>query len=149
MTFIHVILELLIINFFCTFVTLKKIIAIVLLSIYLISLTELSQLVKLPVLIEHFSEHKKKDGNLSFWQFLCIHYSQNKMMDADHEKDMKLPFKSHDGCISVIEIAFVSNHFDYQISKPVYDESKSYSMYTEQFLQSAYLSSIWQPPKSC
>ena len=118
-------------------------------SIYLISLTELSQLVKLPVLVEHFSEHKKKDSNLSFWQFLCGHYSQNKMMDDDHEKDMKLPFKSHDGCISVIEIAFLSNLFECQISKPVYDESKSYSMYTEQFLKSAYLSSIWQPPKSC
>jgi hypothetical protein len=128
---------------------LKKYVSIILLSIYLISLTELSQLVKLPLLIEHFSEHKQKDGHMSFWKFLQIHYSQNKLNDADYEKDMKLPFKSHDGCINSIVSESVPTSYYFISSKPVFSHSNSYSSYTEQFLTSAYLTSIWQPPKSC
>ena len=123
--------------------------SIILLSIYLISLTELSQLVKLPLLIEHFSEHKQKDGHMSFWKFLQIHYSQNKLNDADYEKDMKLPFKSYDGCINSIVSESVTTSYYFISSKPVFSHSNSYSSYTEQFLTSAYLTSIWQPPKSC
>lgn len=123
--------------------------SIFILSIYLISITELSQLVKLPLLIEHFSEHKQKDGHMSLWKFLHMHYSQNKLNDADHEKDMKLPFKSHDGCISSIVSESVPSNNYFLVSKPVFSHSNSYSSYTEQFLTSAYLTSIWQPPKSC
>jgi hypothetical protein len=126
---------------------LRKIFVISLLSIYLISITELSQLMKLPVLVEHFIEHKEENNSLSFINFLAMHYSQDGSHDGDQDK--KLPFKSHDGCINTIVVAFVSSHFEYPSSKPVFTESKSYSTYTEQFLQSAYLSTIWQPPKSC
>lgn len=128
---------------------LKKLLSIFLLSFYLISITELSQLVKLPLLIEHFSEHKQKDGHMSLWKFLHIHYSQNKLNDADYEKDMKLPFKSHDGCINSIVSESVITSYYFLSAKPVFSQSNSYSSYTEQFLTSAYLNSIWQPPKSC
>ncbi|MBP6756326.1 MAG: hypothetical protein KA210_09265 [Bacteroidia bacterium] len=128
---------------------LKKFIAISLLSIYLISITELSQLVKLPLLIEHFSEHKQKDGHMSLWKFLSIHYTQNTSHDADYEKDMKLPFKSHDGCINSVVSESVPSSFYFFSTKPVFSQNNAYSNYTEQFLTSAYLSSIWQPPKSC
>lgn len=127
----------------------KKLIAIVLLSIYLISLTELKQLMKLPVLVEHFSEHKAKDTGLSLIDFLSNHYAQDNDHDGDEEREMKLPFKSHDGCINSIVSESVPSSSYYLPSKPVYTESKAYSNYTEQFLTSAYLSSIWQPPKSC
>jgi hypothetical protein len=128
---------------------LKKFLSIFLLSIYLISITELSQLVKLPLLVEHFSEHKQKDGQMSLWKFLHIHYSQNKLNDVDYEKDMKLPFKSHDGCINSIVSESVITSYYFLSAKPVFSHSNSYSSYTEQFLTSAYLTSIWQPPKSC
>jgi hypothetical protein len=128
---------------------LKKFLSIFLLSIYLISITELSQLIKLPLLIEHFSEHKQKDGHMSLWKFLHIHYSQNKLNDVDYEKDMKLPFKSHDGCINSIVSESVITSYYFLYAKPVFSHSNSYSSYTEQFLTSAYLTSIWQPPKSC
>lgn len=127
----------------------KRVFAILFLSIYLISITELIELVKLPALVEHFIEHKEENSQLSFLKFLSMHYSQNDDHDGDKEKDMKLPFKSHDGCINTVSIAFVSGHFEHAILKPVFTESKSYSIHSEQFLQSSYLSSIWQPPKSC
>ena len=128
---------------------LKKLSTIFLLSIYLISLTELSQLVKLPVLVEHFIEHKEKNNNLSLIKFLSDHYAQEDDHDGDEDKEMNLPFKSHDGCINNTVIAFVSNSFVGLNTKIIHSEKNTYSVYTEQFLQSAYLSSIWQPPKSC
>lgn len=39
----------------------KKMFAIFFLSVYLISTTELSQLLKFPILVEHFIEHKEKN----------------------------------------------------------------------------------------
>lgn len=104
---------------------------------------------KLPVLVEHFSEHKAKDSNLSLIDFLSNHYAQDDDHDGDEEQEMKLPFKSHDGCINSIVSESVPSSVYYLPAKPVYSESKSYSNYSEQFLTSAYLSSIWQPPKSC
>lgn len=135
--------------FFCTFIQLKKCIAIFFLSIYLISLTELNQLVKLPVLIEHFIEHKEKDDRLSLLSFLNMHYAQHSSKDADNDKDMKLPFKSHEGCVNSITLAFIPNNFEGFSAKPTFVENKTYSIYYEEFLQSTFLSSIWQPPKFC
>ncbi len=128
---------------------LKKTVAIFILSIYVISITELAQLAKLPILIEHFAEHKQKNKDLSLLDFLYMHYSQSANKDADYDKDMKLPFKSHDGCISVIAFGFIPTTFNCETVKPVFSIEKSYSTYTEEFLTSSYLASIWQPPKSC
>lgn len=127
----------------------KKYIPIFLLSIYLISLTELSQLMKLPMLVEHYLEHKEENKNLSVLGFLYIHYAQKNVKDADYEKDMKLPFKTPNTLLSSLEIAPVLFGSEKFILKPIPSDSKQYSFYSEKHLSSAYLASIWQPPKSC
>ena len=134
---------------FRTFVSVKKYIPIFLLSIYLISLTELSQLMKLPMLVEHYLEHKEENKNLSVLGFLYIHYAQKNVKDADYEKDMKLPFKTPNTLLSSVEIAPVLFGSEKFILKPIPSDSKQYSFYSEKHLSSAYLASIWQPPKSC
>ena len=134
---------------FRIFIPLKKLFGIFLLSAYLISLTELNQLVKLPLLVEHFIQHKEKDNNLSLWAFLDMHYAHGDVKDADYDDDMKLPFKSHEGCISATFVAYTPSTFDELLTKPGYTESKSYLVHSEKFLTSSYLSFIWQPPKSC
>lgn len=115
---------------------------------YLFATTELSQLVKLPVLLEHFVEHKAQDSSIALWGFLCMHYAHGNVKDADHDKDMKLPFKSYDGCSSSNNIAYIPKDFGL-ITKPAYNESTVFNTYTEKILTSAFLSCIWQPPKSC
>lgn len=134
---------------FCTFVFLKKIIVISLLSIYLIPLTGLIQLVKVPVFIEHFISHKDKEANLSFIQFLDIHYFHGDVKDADYDKDMKLPFKSNGEFTNTIEFSYIPNNFHNFSIKTIPAENKSYSIYSEKFLPSSYYSSVWQPPKFC
>ncbi len=127
----------------------KKSILIIVLSFYVFSVTELHQLFKLPQLFTHFIEHKEQNSKTTFSQFLFMHYANGDAKDADDEKDMKLPFKSHDDCFNTVLIAFVPNTVDHFSKKPVYPENKSYSIYTEDFSFSAHLNSIWQPPKSC
>ena len=117
-------------------------------STYLISVTELSQLLKFPLLVEHYVEHKEKDREISLFKFLSMHYANGDVKDKDYEKDQKLPFKSHDGCV-VMSFVFVLMDSHTFFSKPVYSNSNSYSVYAEFFAASAHLSSIWQPPKFC
>jgi hypothetical protein len=126
----------------------KNVTLIFLASIYLISMTEFSQFLKIPLLIEHYAEHKEKDQKLSLLKFLSMHYTNGDVKDADYDKDQKLPFKSHDGCIGMSLVSALTNSHSVSI-RPVYSDYKTYSVYTEIFLSSAYLSSIWQPPKSC
>lgn len=103
----------------------------------------------MPLLVKHFIEHREKDKNLSLWNFLNMHYAGNDAKDADYDEDMKLPFKSHNGCVTSFIIGFLPANNMELIAKPVYGEDKAYSDYVEKFLTPTYLSSIWQPPKSC
>ena len=104
----------------------------------------------MPILIEHFKEHKSKDAQLSIWQFLDMHYAQGEVHDADYDEDMKLPFKTHNGCLAVNSIIFITNGFSCDVSKPLpLSGSSNYLSYDENILPAAYLSSVWQPPKSC
>ena len=119
-----------------------------LLFFYLGSLTELHQLVKIPVLVEHYNEHLQKDKAISFWKFLSMHYAGHDHNDNDTERDHQLPFKSHESCVSpVIAAAFHDNQKTITFQKPV-DELKHYSQLAVQFSTTGALDSIWQPPKA-
>ncbi|MBP1651479.1 MAG: hypothetical protein H6Q26_1636 [Bacteroidetes bacterium] len=51
------------------------------------------QLMKLPVLVMHYIEHRAQDGNLSVVEFLSMHYLGEDVNDGDQERDNQLPFK--------------------------------------------------------
>ena len=112
------------------------------------STTELSQLLKIPLLAEHFIEHKQEDRQLTLWQFLYIHYAMGDVHDADYDKDMKLPFKTHDNCVaSIINVYLPSQKV--VITKPIQFIKNQHYKTQEPFLQSTFLSNIWQPPRIC
>jgi len=52
---------------------------------------------KTPQLINHFIQHHQLNTNLSFVDFLEMHYFGHDLNDNDDEEDMKLPFKKVDG----------------------------------------------------
>lgn len=128
---------------------LRKALSIFFLTIYLISSTELNQLMKFPLFIKHFIEHQDKDAQLTLERFIAMHYADQDINDSDQDEDMKLPFKTHNTCVSSSSVSFVPNNLGDLIINVVCSEQKSYSNYQEEFLPSSYLSSIWQPPKSC
>jgi hypothetical protein len=78
-----------------------------------------------------------------------MHYTSSDDGDGDKSKDMQLPFKSHHDCENLSNTGFISfNTFQLGIkTAPI--ETKNYNTYSSEFISSAYLSSIWQPPKSC
>ena len=127
------------------FYKIKKLLSISLLSLYLVSATELHQLLKLPILIEHFNEHKAKDNELSFLDFLSLHYNQ----EFDHDNtDNKLPFKSHSNCASASIIAFIAPPFVIDLAKPTFFEPKTLAIFHQVIFKSSVISTIWQPPRA-
>jgi len=59
---------------FFNFVEMRKIGVIFFLLIYLFSSTELAELLRLDVLFEHYDEHKDESSQISFSNFLYMHY---------------------------------------------------------------------------
>lgn len=125
----------------------KKATAIFFLSLYLFSSTELKQLVKLPLLFQHYKEHKALDGSISFLQFLRIHYHDATVIDDDYARDMQLPFKNHDTCHNISFNALTATSFPSVIEKPVLPCRHNYIISNDDFLNTVYLSSVWQPPR--
>jgi hypothetical protein len=72
----------------------KKRAAYLFLAIYLLGATELNQLLKMPLLIEHYMEHKLDNGSLSLLSFMYMHYVGDDGDATDEQKDQNLPFKS-------------------------------------------------------
>lgn len=127
----------------------KKITAIFFLSIYLFSTTEAHQLLKIPVIFQHFKEHKKEDKGITFLKFLDMHYMHGSPVDDDYDRDMQLPFKTSLDCISVISPGFVPVSLEIPLAKPVEIPEKNHILYQQGDILSPYLSCIWQPPRSC
>jgi len=125
---------------------LKKILTIFLLSAYLLSATELYQLIKLPFLVSHFVAHKKENPTISLWSFICIHYANGEVFDSDHEDDMKLPFKTHEAASHTNFVAQVPV-LPGTLDKPVCSQNPVFKLDNESFTESRFPSGIWQPPK--
>jgi len=123
----------------------KKWVSIVLLSLYLVSTTELNQVLKLPILIEHYCEHKKLNPEMTFIAFFKTHYD-HPVKDADYKTDRKLPFVAH----SILSLVFTLNtNFNFEIVKASVKHLEVHSIpaFDEDFYFKGYLHSIWQPPR--
>ncbi|OOQ61741.1 hypothetical protein [Mucilaginibacter pedocola] len=106
---------------------------------------ELHQLFKLPVLFEHFSEHKQRsNGRVSFVDFLEMHYWGDDMDDNDNDRDMALPFKKADAHI-VQNIILPPVQFT-NITEFVLPVEQVFSKYTHQFCPDRALSAPFRPP---
>lgn len=124
----------------------KKIIVILLLSSYFFSTTELSQLLKVPVLISHFVEHQEND-NMSLWEYISHHYGGHEK-DADWDTDMRLPFMQHSDLLQ-LTVVTPKNTFTLHPKNNHISSKNKFSCDNDEFIPSSYLNAIWQPPKFC
>lgn len=133
-----------------TFALVKKLFSLSFLAIYLFSTTQFCELLKMPILIEHYQEHKQENKELSLLGFLEMHYANDSPIDADYDKDMKLPFKS---CTtsSISTIYFYTPFPEFKQHPPlVYFENEQHQFSDYSFsYSSSFLSAIWQPPRAC
>jgi hypothetical protein len=127
----------------------RRAISILFLSLSLLAQTEFHQLLKIPVLIQHFIEHCEKDANTSLIAFLKEHYSAFDERDADYDRDMELPFKSSD-CVNGVNIIYCAplwegistENLSADLRSVEYPRVPSYS-YPQSFS-----GNIWQPPRT-
>lgn len=127
------------------FVLMKKCLIITSLAVYLFSTTELHELLKIPVLIEHFLEHKEENHQLSLLDFLHDHYAHQDSTDDDSEH--QLPFKSHPESFYMTSFIAILPEFPIAEPKMVFEEAKKFDLKRIQFTPNHNLTAIWQPPK--
>ncbi|MFD1631118.1 hypothetical protein [Pseudopedobacter beijingensis] len=123
----------------------KKLLVILSIAVYLTSTTEINQLLKLPILVEHYIDHSQQNPKMSFWDFLVLHYN-NHEPDADYDTDMRLPFMAHHEVLSLLAYVDISL-YQLNADHTVPQDKKNHTFYKELYLKSRYLSGIWQPPK--
>ena len=124
----------------------RRIIPILLLLFITISATDAIQFMKLPALTSHYLEHKADSGDLSFVDFLMMHYASHDDNDHDQDKDMQLPFKDMHQSLQMMHIWSIqqaNNPFDLII----YSQRSAFMIADEDSEYSHFTPSIWQPPK--
>lgn len=118
------------------------------LALYLMGNAEVMELSKLPILLEHYSEHKAIVKNLTFLEFLQDHYTGQADLDSDQNRDHQLPFKSMD-LHSTCTGPFIVGHFASVQEVQRLEIDCFYSDYSTGVFNSGFHSAVWQPPKSC
>lgn len=124
----------------------KKLAAIFIVVVYLFGATEASQLLKLPVLVQHYYEHKAGNESVTLMQFLHMHYMGHDDDDSDNLRDMQLPFKTLDDfCM------FASNSLPpqrIQINEVIsYEVQQEFTLLNDAAPFSFAVADIFQPPR--
>ena len=120
----------------------KQKLIIALLSIYLIASTEFHQVLRLPLLVEHYAEHHELVKDMTFWEFLVMHYESDVAHD---DQDMRLPFKDCHHSLTAQAIAMPEQKISLTLLAPTQGD-RLLSFEHSQF-HSSYLGEIFQPPK--
>ena len=108
--------------------------------ILMVSTTPLSEVLKLPIFIEHYMEYDK--GGLIHY---VVHHYGGHEKDEDWETDQKLPFMDLSSVLTIVSIApiipltLIPETRDFTFKKPIIKH--------EENLMDQYLSSIFQPPR--
>lgn len=124
---------------------LKRLSAILFLSIMLFSQTELHQILKLPVLVQHYFEHKAENKNITLAGFIVLHYFSGNPVDDDYARDMQLPFKTSD-CIQAITSIVIPEQIVIS-NEPFLVSTRSFSKVKNDWNPSNYIESIFRPPQ--
>ncbi len=119
-----------------------RILAIPFLALYLNSNTEFHEILRLPILLEHYSQHKLKVRDISFWDFLVMHYKTDVSHDSD---DNQLPFKDPTHSFTATTLALPSHKIALRDAMALAKSDYCYS-YSKWFIAS-HLSDIFQPPR--
>lgn len=125
---------------------LRRLFSIFALLLMLATNSELYQLVKLPVLLEHYREHREGDG-LNFWGFLQQHYFSGEQRQPDYERDMQLPFKTPHFISSISLLLAVPEQPIIGILPAPHTTEGGTSRYSE-WLPATFLQDIFQPPRA-
>lgn len=118
----------------------SRLVAILFSVIYLLPTTAFSEVLKVPLLIEHYESYEG-----SFIEYLVHHYGGHEK-DADWETDQKLPFMEISQNLSIdCSIPEIKLLVETVIEIPLY--KKNIFISKENIFKPNYLSDIFQPPR--
>lgn len=119
----------------------RKTVAIFFLIVFSLTFTECGQLIKLPLLVNHYLKHQQKGHSLT--AFLLEHYATPDHNDADSQEDNQLPFKSAFAPVSVaMEIPIET-----ELSLPVYPVQPRQKLIFLSHPLQQHLHRIFHPPR--
>lgn len=127
----------------------RKLAAILLLSLSVVTHTEVAQFFKLPVFFAHLVEHRSENPSLGLWDFVKLHYQASEETPSDYDQDQRLPFKtSH-----IVQSGISFNLAVLPEQEPInLDDfaaiSPSYRQLDETELPQRFSGSIFQPPRT-
>lgn len=122
----------------------KKVCIYILLILTAAENTELHQLFKLPVLFQHFAEHKQLNSHVGLIDFLSMHYWGDDLNEGDNERDMQLPFKKLD--IHQLHVYFLPTLRIYTVKTCIQPLKISHPVYQHFYFPNPALSSPFRPP---
>ena len=121
----------------------RKLTALMVICVYAISFTECHQLFKLPVLVQHYLEHKQNNSEITFLEFLSVHYDSDVAHD---DRDMQLPFKDCGHCIAVPVVILPNSKMELKEGSYFYSQN-TYTSFYKKYIPASHLAEIWQPPR--
>lgn len=124
----------------------RQTLSILFLLLYITAYTEVHQLLKLPVLFTHFTEHKGSEANLTFLDFVSMHYFTDTV-DGDYARDQQLPFKGNDCLNNPAPIAMLPYLFSNNLTISFRLLSTKTLFEVSQRTTDFHIS-VWQPPKA-
>lgn len=125
----------------------KKAIAILLMSIYLLGTTEAYQALKLPLLVEHYIKHKHENPHLTLVGFLKVHYSDKTVFDSDYQQDKRLPFKTQENTSIFSAVNDIPRPMVINVESPL-SALADYVLLDTRVDFSTFPHSIFQPPRA-
>lgn len=81
---------------------------IVLLFLYLSTNINLREVMRVPVLVEHFYEHKRSTREFNFVGFIVLHYFSGEVQDAGYARHPELPFHDTPSDVTPMSIAITT-----------------------------------------
>ncbi|MBL7848132.1 MAG: hypothetical protein JNL40_11730 [Cyclobacteriaceae bacterium] len=121
----------------------RRLAAIFMLVLHLGLFTEMDELFSLPLLVEHYLEHRSKVPEMSFFDFLAMHYKTDVAHDST---DMKLPFK--DCGNSFASPTFTSPEQKLSLTTFSLAQVPVFGSTYIAFIPSSGLEEIFQPPRA-
>ena len=84
----------------------KKSVLILFVLVYLMTYTDMGQLLKLPTLISHYFQHQNQNKNVDFIDFIAMHYGGGDDGNTkDDDIDKQFPFHNYEYNSSLIVFA--------------------------------------------
>lgn len=125
----------------------NKIIAVLLMTIYLFSANPVKELLKLPLLAEHYYDHQEENQKANLLSFLIQHYFIENGTDKDANEDNKLPFKSAESISTITLVYLLPAYQCNSFLNSIQSKDIRFFIRNDIFSHAQFLATIWQPPR--